>query len=344
MTQKIWFHLLLFIITFFTCTLCGVFWTGRAMAYDFKYFYLGLEYASLLLFFLSVHEFGHYVAARIHKVKATLPYYIPFPPIPGVPSFGTMGAVIRIKEQIPSKKALFDIGVSGPLAGFIVCIIYLIIGFLNLPSIEYLHEIHPQAKFTGFQLNGLFFGDSIALYLTKLLAKSNDFIPPMNEIYHYPLLNVGFFGLFVTSLNLLPIGQLDGGHLTYALFGHKVHSKIAKVFWHLLLLMGTIGTFAVIDIYLRPISVVESQLDILYNNTYFYLVNLAKNTILFDVQIFKYFWSGWFFWALFTKFVIKLEHPKIDSDDDIGVIRKIIGIITLVVFVLSLSINGIYEI
>ncbi len=138
-------HIGLFIVTFITTTLAGVEWTtGQVPPYEFNTLTKGLPYSISLLLIITFHEFGHYFAARFHKVRATLPFYIPFPPIPYFINFGTMGAVIRTKSPIYSKKAMFDIGISGPLSGFVVCLAILIYGFTHVPSINYLLAIHPD--------------------------------------------------------------------------------------------------------------------------------------------------------------------------------------------------------
>jgi hypothetical protein len=127
-------HIGLFIITFITTTLAGVEWTtGQFPPYEFSLLAKGLPYSISILLIITFHEFGHYFAAKYHKVRATLPYYIPFPPIPLFPiNFGTMGAVIRTKSPIYSKKAMFDIGIAGPLSGFVICLGILIYGFTHV--------------------------------------------------------------------------------------------------------------------------------------------------------------------------------------------------------------------
>ncbi len=138
-------HIGLFLLTFITTTIAGAQWTtGRPDPYELAYLLKGLPYSCSIMFIISFHEFGHYFAARFHKVKATLPYYIPFPPIPIFLNFGTMGAVIKTKSPIYTKKAMFDIGVAGPLAGFVACIIVLVYGFTHVPNIGYLLNIHPD--------------------------------------------------------------------------------------------------------------------------------------------------------------------------------------------------------
>ncbi|MEO8665826.1 MAG: site-2 protease family protein, partial [Ignavibacteria bacterium] len=194
----VWVNIFLFILTFFTTTIAGVFWANKD-PYQLENFSYGLIYSILILLVISTHEFGHYFAARIHKVPVTLPFYIPFPFIFLNP-FGTMGAVIRMKARYYSRKALLDIGAAGPIAGWITSVIILIIGFINLPSINYLYDIHPEYSSTGIPLSGFTFGYNILfLGLEKIFTSSpNVFMPPMNEVYHYPFLCVGWFGLLIT--------------------------------------------------------------------------------------------------------------------------------------------------
>jgi membrane-associated protease RseP (regulator of RpoE activity) len=136
---------------------------------------------------------------------------------------------------------MFDIGVAGPLAGFVACIALLTYGFLNLPGPEYLLAIHPNYDFAiGGDPNSqglpLEFGQTILFAsLRSFFTDSQQFVPPMTEIYHYPFLCVGWFGLFVTAMNLIPIGQFDGGHLIYTMFGerHRTHGLRSSDFWYL---------------------------------------------------------------------------------------------------------------
>ena len=214
--SKVIIHLSLFIVSFFTVTVAGVQWLNRD-PFDLTNFASGILYSLSILFILGCHEFGHYFAARYHGVDATLPYFIPFPTLPGVVNFGTLGAVIRTKSAIPSKKVMFDIGVAGPIAGFIATLLILSYGFLALPGKEFILSIHPQ-YFSQTQPAGgvdLTFGNPLLYQFLSFIFTNptNQFVPPMTEMYHYPFLCAGWFGLFVTSMNLLPVGQLDGGHL-----------------------------------------------------------------------------------------------------------------------------------
>lgn len=162
--KKFVLNIILFLLTFMTCMAAGAAWAMKD-PFDISNWHYGLTYAILILTFLSAHEFGHYFASVYHKVDATLPYYIPAI-LPDV-LFGTFGAVIKTRSPIPSRKALFDIGVAGPISGFIVCLIFLIYGLLNLPGKESIYQFHPN--YSGLVANysdkGLYFGDTILYHL-----------------------------------------------------------------------------------------------------------------------------------------------------------------------------------
>ncbi|OGU77754.1 MAG: peptidase [Ignavibacteria bacterium RBG_16_34_14] len=301
-------HIGLFLITFFTTTIAGAQWiTGSPGPYELKFILEGLPYSFSILFIITCHEFGHYFAAMYHKVRATLPYYIPFPPIPFFINFGTMGAVIRTKSPVPTKKAMFDIGVAGPIAGFIACLIILIYGFMNVPPIDYLLSIHPDYFSPEYGKNGLnlVFGDTILFSFFKwIFVESNQFFPPMSEIYHYPFLCVGWFGLFITAMNMIPIGQLDGGHIGYTMFGKETHFKIAVICFSILFVLGITG-------------IIEASFNL----------NIGVG------------WSGWLFWALILYFIIKIEHPPIKDDTELDFKRQLIGYFSFFILIISFSPN-----
>lgn len=195
------------------------------------------------MFIILAHEFGHYFASKYHNVEVTLPYMIPIPPFLLGINFGTMGAFIKTKSPIHFRKSLFDIGAYGPLAGFIATLIVLFYGFQHLPPKQYILNIHPE-YFSNKIEHGieLVFGDNLLfLLLNKIYSNYYEFIPPMSEIYHYPYLCAGWFGLFITSMNLIPVGQLDGGHITYAILGEHKHLKISKTVTFLLIILGING-------------------------------------------------------------------------------------------------------
>jgi membrane-associated protease RseP (regulator of RpoE activity) len=165
----------------------------------------GLPYVFTLLGILGIHEMGHYVAARLHKAAVTLPYFIPMPF-----GLGTMGAVIRLKSPIKNRRQLFDIGVAGPLAGLTVAIPLLIVGLITSP-----------VQHVGIPVPGSQEGNSILYALLKFLTKGQ-FLPGNgNDVMVNAIAFPAWFGLLVTMINLLPIGQLDGGHVLYSLFGRK---------------------------------------------------------------------------------------------------------------------------
>ena len=332
-----WFFGLMFIITFITCVIAGTQWAFKD-PHEIANWQYGITYAILILTFLSFHEFGHYIAAKIHKVDATLPFYIPFP-FTFTLNFGTMGAVIRTKTMIPNRKALFDIGIAGPLSGFVVCLAFLIYGYSTLPGIEFIYHIHPDYVVHNAGVipsSGVFFGKSLMIVIFEnLFANTNGFIPPMNEIYHYPFLNVGWFGLFVTTLNMLPIGQLDGGHIIYAMFG-KLHSRIARIVWKILILFGIMGL----------ITVLYELFSIPYETKW--LNEISKTLVIPFKDVHDNYpfitsaWFGWLVWAMVTKFFIKLDHPPVYDDTKLGTGRMFLGFISIAILILSFSYSGIY--
>ncbi|RMF89573.1 MAG: site-2 protease family protein, partial [Nitrospinota bacterium] len=183
-----WLHLFLFLATIGTTILAG-----------------GVLYSATLLAILGTHELGHYWASKRWKVQVTLPYFIPAPTL-----VGTFGAFIKMRSPIPDRKVLFQIGVAGPLAGFVVALPALIIGL-------WLSEVRPSLG--GPPPGSLSFGSSLLITLAVrfVLGVSSD----AYDILLHPIGVAAWFGLFVTALNLIPIGQFDGGHIIYALFPRR---------------------------------------------------------------------------------------------------------------------------
>jgi membrane-associated protease RseP (regulator of RpoE activity) len=171
----------------------------------------GFAFSVSLLAILTAHESGHYIACRRYGVDATLPFFIPAPPLFLA---GTFGAFIKIKSPIPSRRALFDIGVAGPLAGFVVALPVAALGVLLS---------HPQisAPVDG----GIIFNDPL---LFRLIARALGVQLDLNNAGN-PFYFAAWIGLLVTSLNLMPVGQLDGGHATFSLFGSRAHKWIGTV-------------------------------------------------------------------------------------------------------------------
>jgi membrane-associated protease RseP (regulator of RpoE activity) len=261
-------HVCLFIVTCFTATLAGIQWLNRD-PFELTDLALGIPYAVSIMVFLCAHEFGHYLAARAHHVDSTLPYFLPFPSFLGIAPFGTLGAVIRIRSHIATRASLLDIAAFGPICGFLVSVVLLYVGFVTLPAKEYLYQIHPEyLKMDHIPTGGLTFGKSLLYILLERVASSPDaFIPPMSEVYHYPLLCAGWFGLFVTTLNLIPVGQLDGGHIVAALFP-SAEKHIARMALLVLVVLGTLGAIPLLG---------------------------------YD---FSFGWLGWLVWAIILSFML----------------------------------------
>ena len=173
----------------------------------------GLPFSLTLMLILTFHEFGHFFYAKKHNVQATLPYFIPAPPF--IVMIGTFGAFIKILSPIYRKDALLQIGASGPIAGFIIAFFALLVG---LP----LSNIVEKIDLSG----GLILGDSLLMKGLVFIFYSD--LSPSQDILLHPIAFAGWIGLLVTMLNLLPIGQLDGGHIAYAMLG-KSHDLIAKI-------------------------------------------------------------------------------------------------------------------
>jgi membrane-associated protease RseP (regulator of RpoE activity) len=190
-------------LVLFVTTVASVFATG---VYTQGSTWRGAQFAGTLLVILVAHELGHYVAARIHKVDASLPFFIP---LPILSPFGTMGAVIRMRGVIPTRRALLDIGASGPIAGLVFA----------LPL--YMWGAH-HSEIVAIASDG----DSVQLGESILLRVMDHFFAPattpgVTDLSLSPIAFGAWGGMFVTMINLLPVGQLDGGHVAYALFGPK---------------------------------------------------------------------------------------------------------------------------
>jgi membrane-associated protease RseP (regulator of RpoE activity) len=310
-------HIGLFILTVITTIFAGVQWTTGIMEgpYEFTMLKSGLLYSAAIIFIIACHEFGHYFAARYHKVDATLPFFIPFPPIPMFLNFGTMSAVIKTRSPIPSKKAMFDIGIAGPLSGFAACLIVLITGFLTLPGVNYLLAIHPDFFSPDYGKNGieLFFGNTLLFSsLKSIFISKAQFFPPMSEIYHYPLLCVGWFGMFITAMNMLPVGQLDGGHISYTMFGEKKNYNLALISVGFLFVSGFLALLHLIMLYFG--------------------VELPAITKYLEMG-----WLGWLIWGLILTFVIKLKHPPIYDDSKLNSFRMFLGYLSYFILIISFS-------
>ena len=199
-------HWILFLLTIFTTLFAGAIMEGAQIYSNPLEIFKGIPFSFTLLFILGTHEFGHYYYAQKHKVDATLPYFIPAPPFLFL--IGTFGAFIKIKSPIYRKDALLQIGAAGPIAGFIIAVPALVIGLL-------LSEVIEKKDIQG----AIILGDSILMKVLTFITHPS--LLESQDIMLHPIAFAGWIGLLVTMLNLLPIGQLDGGHIAYAMLGDK---------------------------------------------------------------------------------------------------------------------------
>ncbi len=202
----------------------------------------GLPFATALIGILLCHEMGHYLLARSHRVDSTLPFFIPVP----VGPIGTFGAVIRIRSALPTRSATLDIGAAGPFAGFLVAVPLYAWGIahsevrplgdaaLEVPGMGLLSIVHDWM--TGVErpsLNLIYPGDSVVTWCVKRLVLGR--LPAGSALFEHPVAFAAWIGLFITALNLIPLGQLDGGHVIYALLGGRRARAFSRlVSWGLL--------------------------------------------------------------------------------------------------------------
>jgi len=260
-------HVILILATAVTITWAGyVWWANR----DFKN---SILFAAAAMLILGSHELGHALVARRNRIEATLPFFIPVPP---VFPFGTLGAVIFINSPTPDRKALFDVGIAGPLTGFFVSLPILFAGILLSKYVPFDATVHGQGFLLGTQ-------PLFELFAKLILGEAKDM-----AIDAHPLAIAGWFGLFVTTLNLFPIGQLDGGHVIRSLAPRR------------------------------------------YKTVYFIAV--------FLLIILSRLWQGWFFWAILSIFLTKLEHPgPLNDVTELDAGRKIAALFILLIFALSFT-------
>lgn len=368
-------HSLLFILTLLSVTLVGSNFVGFNPVLfpfslpDFTDFLRGLLFAVLLLAFLTVHEFGHYFAAVYHNVRVTLPYYIPIPL-----GIGTFGAVIRIKERINRTYKLFDIGVTGPVAGFVVSFVVLLIGFATLPEADYIqqffgHEevkayvaetgVYPDEPTDAGEQGVLTVGNTL---LYSLLGSFFDNVPPMWEMYHFPFLFAGWLGLFFTALNLMPVGQLDGGHILYSLLGFKKHAIVARLFYTCITALAGIEMIPLLNEtmaeyismpFLGWIIWLLLLFSLMYKAfmgnriwvLYMMLVSVAASTaylLWMNPAVTRESSYIWLVWSILIAFIIKVEHPPVAVEEELSTGRKVTGWLSMLIFILCISPNPIF--
>jgi len=360
----------LFLLAWVTTMLSGAeLITGHSWLGDLSgaEFWRGWPYSLSFLAFLTFHEFGHYFTAVYYRVRTTLPFYIPvYIPFMGL-NIGSLGAVIMLKQMPDSTRKYFDIGIAGPLAGFVVSLLLLTYGFTHLPPleekvfaihpdyVEYFGEVPTEERMEAWldeqDLQSIAIGSSLLFEAFEATLPSDPSqVPPAYELMHYPFLFVGFITLFFTALNLLPIGQLDGGHVIYGMFGRKTAGVVARVATVGLLLLGGTGLVGLKDL---------DEYDLLSMGVYLMFVIYAFTHILgrnrwqpvaiaagslFVVQMLL----KWGFpaietnplWLLYTFLVIrviKLDHPQAFFEHRVNRPRQILGWLAIAIFVLCFT-------
>lgn len=221
--RRLWIHIILFVATVFTTLLAGALQQGVDPFKEPWGLIRGVPFSFALMAILLTHEMGHYLMSRYHHVSATLPYFIPSPS----PIIGTFGAFIRMNSPIMHKRALLDIGATGPIAGFVVSICAVALG------LHYSEVVKADESLSSLGLGA----PLVFRFLSDLI------IGPQEEGYDillHPIAFAGWIGLFVTALNLIPIGQLDGGHVVYAIFGER-HRILSLVMVPILITLGFFG-------------------------------------------------------------------------------------------------------
>lgn len=251
----------------------------------------GWPFALTLLGILTAHEFGHYFAARYHKLSVTLPYFIPFP----LPPIGTLGAFIRLKEPVPDRRKLFDIGVAGPLAGFVLAVPLLFYG-LSTSAV-----LVPQPTPGGWVE-----GNSILYYAAKVITFGKALPNALTgeDVLMNQVTTAAWIGLLVTALNLLPVGQLDGGHTVFALFGEK--ARYANLITIILMAIFAVAGLDIVQRYLPFLSMIG--------------------------------FTGWFVWLGLIFFMIGPYHPPaLDDVTQLDPGRRWLGYVMILIFIVTFT-------
>lgn len=359
----------LFILTLVATTFSGAEWVyGRFLLFDnegnfgwnpfftFDKMVSGIEFATAFIGILTIHEFGHYFTAKYYKIDVTLPYYIPMWFGMGS-TIGTMGAFIRIKQVIQSRKEYFDVGIAGPLAGFIAALGILLYGFTHLPPAEYIFSIHPEyekygleyAKYVYSGLEGSFYiGKNLLFILFENTIADPALVPNQYEMMHYPFLFAGYLACFFTALNLMPIGQLDGGHILYGLVGNKWHGYISTALFVIFIYYAGLG---IISPY-RVMDMLDTNVLLYLLFLYFVFAKIGKgfqNSLLLSMLVLtaqfgtSYFfpnasgYNGWLLFGFILGRFLGIYHPKATHDEPLSTGRKILGWLMLIVFILCFS-------
>lgn len=359
-------------ITLVTTTLAGAEWMtgnywldlGQEHILGRSDFWKGLQFSIPFLAILTIHEFGHFFFAKKYKANVTLPLYIPaWLGFLGLPSLGTMGAFIRLKSQLKSRKEYFDVGVAGPLAGFFAALLLLWYGFTHLPPLEYLFNIHPEyaqygadyAKYvyTNPGLNIKLGSNLLFHFFTQYVASDPALVPNGYELMHYPFLFAGYLALFFTALNLLPIGQLDGGHILFSALGWRSHSIISPVFFCCFIFFSGLGAPLPIDFqYDAHLTDKVWENLFLLGMTFIALSRITSDSLnnfvlalfIFGLQYCLKIWfphwvgySGWTIFGIVVGRFLGIYHPPVQDNQALSKGRLFTAFFALLVFVLCFS-------
>ena len=293
-------HVCLFLLTLLTTTMAGaqVSPAFRAIPIEALSWHSilrpdilvhGLPFSLALIGVLGIHEMGHFVASRAWHVRATLPYFIPFP----MSLIGTLGAVIRIRSRIPNRRALIDIGAAGPVAGFVAAVAALCYGLAHA-------QVVALADFAGE--GAIVFGDSLLTsWLQKWIVGP---LPLGHDVMLHPVGFAGWLGLFVTVLNLLPVGQFDGGHIVYSVVGRRHHLVSRATVVALILFWAVAPGYAWTESDTPLTAWITSR------------------------------WPGWLVWAALALLLGRRHPTPVDPHSTLDGSRKGLAVLTLVIFIL----------
>jgi len=321
--SSLWVHAVLFIATIITTTIAGALFEGVDFKEGVSVLWRGLPFSCTLLVILLSHEMGHYLASRGHRVKATLPYFIPAPFI-GV---GTFGAFIKIKEPIRDRRSLLDIGVAGPLSGAVLSIIAVVWGLG-----------HSQVLFTPLEKETMTLGEPLLFKMLSILTIGK--LPENANVILHPVAFAGWLGLFITALNLIPVGQLDGGHIVFALTG-PWHLFISRFAFLALVIIGVWGGLPYPSwmFYLFGVLMTfYAILNIASSSTARKLGYLVLTILWISTLAQQHYDTGtgvWLFWSVLVNF-LRFDHPPVyDLYRPLEWWRKLLGVCAILLFVLT---------
>jgi membrane-associated protease RseP (regulator of RpoE activity) len=268
-----------------------------------------------------------------------------------------MGAFIRIKDRIFSKKEFFDVGIAGPLAGFIVALPLLYYGFTHLPEPEYIFQIHPEYQQYGLNYSSYVykdttanfaFGDNLLFLFFENYVADARLLPNRYEIIHYPLLFAGYLSLFFTALNLLPIGQLDGGHILYGLIGYRNFNRLSPILFFLFILYSGLGilspntpyetaqwsyplyTFYLFLVFQRTVP------NIKYTFVWMAVTMMVQYSLAWLFPNFDGY-EGWLLFGLILSRFLGIFHPPAQDERPLSLSRKLLGCLAFIIFIICFS-------